>query len=105
VQLFVFKFPNFDQIFLWGKMLLFTNAPLWAILDKTGRFFHKTSGRAARSVRSVPQPLETNKQLSSRSCNTSRILTDPIQLFLQTTNLVLADWILLRSIFLDNLGT
>jgi hypothetical protein len=55
--LFVLKFPNVDQIFLWAKVLIYqgsllgdiwTNlgaffAPFWAKFRQIGRFFRQTS--------------------------------------------------------------
>jgi hypothetical protein len=44
-QLFVFKFPNFDQKFVWAKVLIYQGSISGDILTKFGTFFHKMSGR------------------------------------------------------------
>jgi hypothetical protein len=40
-QLFVVKFPNFDQKFVWAKVLIYQGSILGDIMTKLGAFFTK----------------------------------------------------------------
>jgi hypothetical protein len=42
--LFVLKFLNLNQMFLWAKVLNYQGSILGAIWTNFGRFFHQTSG-------------------------------------------------------------